>query len=158
MNIFKKRDGHVCAHACVDDSKECLEPGYKKEDGASPTVATDSILIFTTIDTHKGCNVATINIPSAFLNAYNNKDIIMLLKGRLAELMVQVDLILYCEYTIHNNKNQTLLYAKFTKAIYSLLKSALLFYRKIVNDLKSYSSMFVNDPCVAKTQLLATNK
>jgi hypothetical protein len=146
MNIVKKRDGHVCARACTDSSKECLELGYKKEEGASPMVATDSILISTTINAHKGHNVATINIPSAFLNAFNNKDTIMLLKGCLSKLMVQVDPHLYCKYIIHNKKNQPLLYVKLTKAIYSLLKSALLFYRKFVNDLKSCSSPFVIDP------------
>jgi hypothetical protein len=54
-------------------------------------VATNSILISATINAHKGCNVATINIPGAFLNAYNNKETIMLLKGCLTKLMFQVD-------------------------------------------------------------------
>ncbi len=63
-------------------------------------VATDSILISATIDAHKGRDVATINIPGAFLNAYNNKETIMLMKGCLAKLMVQVDPQLYCKYII----------------------------------------------------------
>jgi hypothetical protein len=109
MNIVKKQDGRVCARACADGSKERLEPGYKKEDGASPTVAIDSILISATIDTQEGRDVATINIPGAFLNAYNDNKMIMLLKGRLAELMVQVDPQLYPKYIIHDCKNQPLL-------------------------------------------------
>jgi hypothetical protein len=129
MNIVKKRDGHVCARACTDGSKKCLEPGYKKEDGTSPMVAMDSILISATINAHKGCNVTTINIPGAFLNTYNYKNTIMLLKECLAELMVQVDPHLYGKYIIHNKKNQLLLYIKLTKAKYGLLNSALLFYR-----------------------------
>jgi hypothetical protein len=128
MNIVKKQIGGVCAHACTDGSKEQLEPGYKQEDGAPPTVATDSILISATIDAHKGHDVATINIPGAFLNAYNDKDTIMLIKGCLAKLMVQVDHHLYRKYIIHKKKNQPLLYVKLTKAIYSLLRSALVFY------------------------------
>ncbi len=124
MNIANKRDGRIHTHACVDGSKERLEPGYKKEDGASPMVAMDSILISATIDAHKECNVPTTNIPGAFLNAYNDKDPIMLLKGHLVELMVQVDLHLYCKDIIHNKKYQPLLYVKLTKAIYGLLKSA----------------------------------
>jgi hypothetical protein len=105
MNIIEKQDGRVCACTCADGSKEQFEPGYKKEDGASPTVATDSILISATIDAHKGRDVATIDIPDAFLNAYNNKETIMLLKGRLTKLMVQVNPQLYCKYIIHNCKN-----------------------------------------------------
>ncbi len=117
MKIVKKQDGHVCSQACVDGSKERLEPGYNEEDGASPMVPTDSIVISTTIDAHEGHNIATIDIPGAFLNAYNNKNTIMLLKGCLAKLMVQVDPHLYCKYIIHDKKNQPLLYIKLTKAV-----------------------------------------
>jgi hypothetical protein len=70
----------------------------------------------------------------------------MLIKGFLAKLMVQVDPHLYNKYIIHDKKNQPLLYIKLTKAIYSLLKSALLFNRKFINELKSYSSPFVINP------------
>jgi hypothetical protein len=83
-------------------------------------------LISATIDAHEGRKVVTIDIPSAFPNAYNDKETIMLLKGRLAKLMVQVNPQLYRKYIIHDSKNQPLLYIM--KAIYGLLKSALLFY------------------------------
>jgi hypothetical protein len=109
-------------------------------------VTTDSILISATIDTHERHAIATINIPGAFLNAYNDKEMIMLLKGCLTKLMVQVDPQLYCKYIVHIGKNQLLLYVKLTKAIYGLLKSAILFYQKFVEDLKSYSSPFIIDP------------
>ncbi len=44
-------------------------------------------MITAAIDAHTQHNVATIYIPGAFLHAYNNKETIMLLRGRLAELM-----------------------------------------------------------------------
>jgi hypothetical protein len=91
-------------------------------------------------------------ISPLFLKAYDDKDMIMLQKGCLAKLMVKVDPTLYCKYIIHDKKYQPHLYVKLSKAIYGLLKSALLFYRKFVNDLKSYSSPFVinpYDPCDA---------
>jgi hypothetical protein len=138
MNIVEKRDGRVCAQAVADGSKERTQPGYKKEDRASPTVATNSIMITAAIDAHKQCNIATIDIPGAFLHAYNDKETFMLLKGHLAKLMVQVDPQLYRKFVIHDKNNQALLYVKLSKAIYGLLKSALLFYRKFVKDLKNY--------------------
>ncbi len=95
MNIVEKRYGCVCAHACADGSKECREPGYKKKDCASPTVATDSIMITATIDAQECHNVASVDIHGAFLHAYNDKDTFMLLRGFLAEVMVQVDPALY---------------------------------------------------------------
>ncbi len=45
------------------------------------------------------------------------------------------------------------------KAIYGLLKSAVLFYWKFVEDLKSYSSPFIiilYDPCVANATIAGT--
>ncbi len=111
-------------------------------------------MITATIDAHEQCNIATINIPGAFLNAYNDKETFMLLKGHLAKLMVQVDPNLYQKYIIYNKNNQALLYVKLSKAIYGLLKSALLFYKKIVANLQNYEAPFVinpYDPCVANT-------
>jgi hypothetical protein len=95
MNIVEKRNGRARTPAVTDGSKERTQPGYKKEDGASPTIATDSIMITAAIDAHEQRNVATIDIPGAFLHASNDKETFMLLKGRLAKLMVQVDPQLY---------------------------------------------------------------
>jgi hypothetical protein len=160
MNIVEKSDGRVCARTCADSSKKCLEPSYKKEDGASPMVATDSILISATIDAHKGCNIATIDIPGAFMNAYNDKDTIMLLKRRLAKLMVQVDPHLYCKYIIHNKKNWPLLYVKLTKAIYGLLKSALVFTESLLMTSSPTQPhlLSTHTTLALQTQLSATNK
>ena len=58
----------------------------KTEDGASPNIATDSIMITAAIDAHKQCNIATIDITSAYLHAYINKETLMLLKGHLFKL------------------------------------------------------------------------
>ena len=72
-----------------------------------------------------------------FLNADSNEDIIMVLKGRLAELMVQVALNLYKKYITVDRKGTAILYVKMKKALYGLLRSALLFYSKLVADLES---------------------
>ncbi len=66
--------------------------------------------------------------------------------------MVQVNPNLYRKYIIYNKNNQALLYVKLSKAIYGLLKSALLFYKKIVAELQNYKAPFVinpYDPCIA---------
>jgi hypothetical protein len=42
------------------------------------------------MDAHKGRDVASFDIPGAFLHMDSDKDITMILRGRLAELMVQV--------------------------------------------------------------------
>ena len=73
----------------------------------------------------------------------------MLLKGKLAELMVQVDPMLYRRYVTFNKKGEAMLYVHLSKALYGLLESALLFYKKLRGELEEYAFK-VNpyDPCV----------
>ena len=59
-----------------------------KSEWASPTVSTDGVIITSTIEAHEGRDVAVIDLPNAFLNYDNNEQTLMLLKGKLAELMV----------------------------------------------------------------------
>jgi hypothetical protein len=118
MNIVEKRNGRVRACAVADGSRERRQPGYKKENRAFPTIVTDSIMITATINNHKRRDVATFDIPGAFLHAYNNKDTFMLLRGCLAKLMVQVNPALYRKYVIYGKNNKPLLYVKLLKAIY----------------------------------------
>jgi hypothetical protein len=54
------------------------------------------------MEAHKGCNVACFDIPGAFLHADLDKDITMILKGRLAKLMVQVAPNLFRKYITVN--------------------------------------------------------
>jgi hypothetical protein len=73
----------------------------------------------------------------------------MVLKGRLAELMVQVAPNLYRKYIRVNKKGTAILDVKMQKALYGLLRSALLFYKKLVADLESYGFVLnPYDPCV----------
>ena len=62
MNIVRKQDSRVKAWEVTDGSKERTLPGYKEEDGASLSVATDSIMITAAIKSHKRSDIATINI------------------------------------------------------------------------------------------------
>ena len=74
----------------------------------------------------------------------------MILKGRLAELMVQVAPNLYRKYISVDRKGTAILYVKMQKAMHGLLRSALLFYRKLVAELESAGfKLNPYDPCVA---------
>jgi hypothetical protein len=61
----------------------------------------------------------------------------MLLKGCRTELMVQVNPLLYSKFLIYNKNYQALLYMILLKASYGLLKNALLFYRKFVDNIQN---------------------
>jgi hypothetical protein len=86
-----------------------------------------------TINAHKQRNVATIDIPGAFLNAYNHKPSCSSETPLLNSWSKLTQI--YTANILSTIKTTTLSYVKLSKAIYRLLKSALLFYKIFVADL-----------------------
>jgi hypothetical protein len=83
----------------------------------------------------------------------------MILKGRLAKLMVKVAPNLYRNYISVDRRGTAILYVKIQKAIYGLHRGALLFYKKIVADLEGNGNGFVinhYDPCVTNKVINGT--
>jgi hypothetical protein len=103
MFLKEKMDSSVKARMCADGQKQ-KDGTWAKQDTTSPTVATESVFITAVIDAHEGRNVACFDIPGAFLHADVDEDITMVLKGRLAELMVQVESNLYKKYITVDRK------------------------------------------------------
>jgi hypothetical protein len=146
--ITEKRCGRVKTRACVNGSKQ--RDYIPKETTASPTVMNDSVMIQSSIDAHEGRHVVTCDIPGAFLHADLDEEVVMLLRGQLADLMVTVDPELYGPYLRKTVKGESILYVKMLKAMYGLLRSALLFYLKLVKDLQAIGfELNPYDPCVA---------
>ncbi len=116
----------------------------------APTVSSEAIFIQFTIFAHKRRDVASCDIPGAFLQADNPDFVLMRLDGILAELMVKVAPKLYCKYITTNAKGKPVLYVQLEKAVYGMMKSALLFYQKWVADLTSLGfTINPYNPCVA---------
>jgi hypothetical protein len=91
-----------------------------------------------------------IDIPGAFLHADLDEEVVMLLRGKLADLMVEIDPELYGPYLRKTKKGESIVYVKMLKAMYRLLRSALLFYLKLVKDLVDFGfELNPYDPCVA---------
>ena len=131
MFIVEKRNGDIKAIKCAVGSKQRTFPGYVKSEWASPTVSTDGVILTSTFEAHEGRDVAVIDLPNAFLTADNNEQTLMLLKGKLAELMVQIDPKIYRKHIITSSKGEPMLYVRLSKALYGLLQIALVFYRKL---------------------------
>ena len=93
--IVEKRDGRVKARNCTVGSKQRTFPGYVNSYWALPIFTTDGVIITSTIEAHEGRDVAVVDLPNAFLNANNSEKTLMLLKGKLAELVVQIDPQMY---------------------------------------------------------------
>ena len=148
MFLKEKRTGEIKARGCVNGSKQ--REYIKKEDATSPTVSLESLFIIASINAFENRKVATFDIPGAFLHTETDEDVIMALEGPLAELMVKVDPKIYRKHITTNKKGKALLYVKMNKAVYGMLRSAMLFYKKLRADLEDYGFV-VNpyDPCVA---------
>ena len=78
----------------------------------------------------------------------------MLLKGQLAKLMVITLPLIYQKCVTVNTKGKKILCMKMKKAFYGMLKSDVLFYRKLFCDLKRVGfTINPYDPCVAKKEI-----
>ena len=79
----------------------------------------------------------------------------MLLKGKISELMVKIDPQMYRMHIITSSKGEPMLYVCLSKALYGLLQSALMFYRKLNAELEYFVfTVSPYDPCVAKKNLM----
>ena len=98
-------------------------------------------MIMSELESKEGCVVAIIEILGAYLHTYvekNSKQIIILLfKGKLAEILVMVDPKLYQKYVTYDRKGNAVLYMEINKALCSLSQSAFLFYNKFRKDLEA---------------------
>ncbi len=108
MFLTEKRTGKVKARSCANGSKQCDH--ITKEEATAPTVSSDTIFIQGTIFAHEVCNVATCNIPGAFLQADNPDYVLMRLDGILAELIVTIAPNIYCKYITTKAKGKPVLY------------------------------------------------
>jgi hypothetical protein len=152
MFLKEKRDVSVKGRACADGMKQrdTDVPG----DSTSPTVALESVLITATIDAFEGRGVAIVDVPGVFLSADMDEEVIMTIRGRLAELMVKADPNIYRKNITIDANNRPLLYWKLQKALYGCIISTLLFYQKLVGDLKLQGfELNPHVPCVANKMI-----
>jgi len=121
-------------------------------------VSTKSTLLKAVIEAEEGRDVATCDIPNAFIQTdieeFNSKgnQTIMKIRGACVDILCAMDPC-YREYVVYEGKHK-LLYVHITKAIYGLLVSAMLFYMKLVKDLKNIGFVLnPYDPCVANKMI-----
>ena len=146
--LKQKHTGEVKSRTCINGAPQ--RAYIKKEDAASPTVATDSVFITGAIDAYEGRDVATCDLPGTFLHTITDEKVIMVLRNKLCDLMVAVNPKLYRKYVCKDKRGKPVLYAELFKSLYGLMRSVLLFYRKLKKELEEYGfELNPYDPCVA---------
>ncbi len=146
--LKEKRNGDIKARSCAEH--------ITKDEAALPTVALESVFVTTAIDAKEHQKMVTNDIPGAFLHANNEDYVIIKMVGTLAELMVKTNPKLYRKYVVIK-EGCSVLYLWLQKAIYGMMKSTLLFYRKLVAELHDMGfEINPYDPCVANKMVNGT--
>ena len=144
-----KNDLSTKARTVADGSKQ--RGTVPDEDKASPTVNLESIFLTSAIDAKEHRSVATLDIPNAFIQSDMEKDdvVIMAIRGEMVELLLEIAYDIYAPY-VHEYNGKKVLYVQLLKALYGLLKAAMLFYIKFSTDMISQGfKLNPYDPCVA---------
>ena len=153
MFLVEKNDGRVKARHCANGSTQ--RDYMTRENVSSPTVSTEATILTAMIEAKEGRDVVTCDIPNAFIQTEHEEvdeegnRTIMVIRGQLVNIMCDID-SRYRKYISTDEKGNKTLYVHITKAIYGMLVSAMLFYRKLVKDLKKLNfEINPYDPCVA---------
>jgi hypothetical protein len=105
--LKEKRTGKIKGRACLNGAPQ--QAYIPKEDESSPTVSTESTFITGAIAASKRRKVRCYNVPSAFVNTDVDGDVLMVLKGELVELMIQIAPQVYRKYVTVDKKGTKLL-------------------------------------------------
>jgi hypothetical protein len=86
--LKKKQTGDVKGQTCI---KGAPQRAYiPKEEAASPSMSTESTFITASIAASEKREVRCYNVSGAFVNTDMDEHVLMVLKGELAEMMIQI--------------------------------------------------------------------
>jgi Reverse transcriptase (RNA-dependent DNA polymerase)/Zinc knuckle len=151
MFLKQKRCGKIKGRGCADGRKQRIYTS--KEESTSPTVAIESVMLSCVIDAQEHRDVATADIPGAFMQADMDEIIFMKLHGKMVDLLRMIDNNKYSPYIIME-KNRPVIYVRLAKALYGTLRAALLFWRKLTDQLVAWGfEINPYDRCVANKNI-----
>ena len=99
--LVEKRDGTINGRTCANGSTE--REYVDRDEAASPTAMTESIIITGVIDAKQGRDVMTADIPNAFVQTDIDKKkeigerIIMKIRGPLVDLLLELSYDTYAK-------------------------------------------------------------
>ena len=154
VNLIKEKlTGTIKGCTCENDSKQ---RSFLKdvEDFASPMISLEALFSSFSIDTHEGRDIATFDIPGAYLQEEmpEDKHIILKLRDEYVDIM--------CDVNEEHRKNvviknmERVLYMKLVRVIYGCIQSALLWYDLYSNTLKGVGfEINPYDKCIASKMI-----
>ena len=152
--LVENRDKTVKARTCANGSTQ--REYIDREDAASPTAITDSILITSVIDTKQGRDVMTVDVPNAFVQTeidQSGEKILMKIRGVLVDILVGMEPEDYKDFVVVHGKHKVL-YVWMLKALYGMLVASLLYYKRFLDDITKIGfERNQYDPCVANRMI-----
>ena len=131
--LVQKHDGTIKARHCANGS---IQWNWISSDNmASLTIFTELVLLSTVIKAEEECDIAVIDVPNAFVQTEvsewddDRNHMVMKIRGILVDILCNIDLS-YKEFVVIEH-GEKFLYTHILRAIYSLLVSAFLFYKKL---------------------------
>jgi hypothetical protein len=125
-------NGPVCANLSTQRAY------IAREEASSPTApASEAIIITGVIDVKQKRDVMTLDIPNAFVQTEISLDgdkIVMKIRGQLVDILLEICPGVYDDYVINEGKHK-ILYVRMLKALYGMLISSILYYRKFRKDI-----------------------
>ena len=136
MYLKEKKNRKVKGRGCSDGWSQRLYTNKIKT--SSPTAALTAIMLTCMIDVFEKRDVATVAIPGVFLQTkmpQEEKDVHVILDGRMAELLAKIAPETYQEY-VSQKRGKAYIYCRVIIAVHGTLKAALLFWKKLSTSLK----------------------
>ena len=111
---------------------------------------TESVFLTCVVDAHQKRDVATVDIPGAFMQTDMDNEVVHIrLTGEMARLLAEIDPDTYDEYMCRE-RGDDVIYAKLLKALYGTLRAARMFYDLLSSKFQEWGfEQNPYDPCVA---------
>jgi hypothetical protein len=134
VKCFLNRSNQDLGRGCVDG--HCQRICSIKGDVSSPTVAIESVLLTSTIDAFKARDVATVELPGAFLQAEMEGIVYVRVTDIVVDALTKIDPAYNNHVTYEGNK--IVLYVQLQKALYGTLQAPILFWKKLCSQLQEW--------------------
>ena len=147
MFLKEKRSGKIKGRGCADGRSQ--REYISNEEATSPTAHIESLIITCIVDAMENRDVATVDIPGAFMQADTDEDTYVKIQGAMCDIFVKIDPQQYAKFVCVEQGKKTL-YLKLEKALYGTIRAARLFYEDLTSTLKGWGfSLNPYDACVA---------
>ena len=130
LSIIKgKRDSTIKGRTCTDGRKQRL--WKTKQESASPTVHTDSVMLSMIVGAHEKRSIAVGDFKGAYLNAIMDEFLHVRLEGEQVEIMCRINP--ECLKHATKERGTKVLHLALNKALCGCVQSALLWCKLLVD-------------------------